>query len=145
MSNNPEISNIYVDWLEKSISDEYLIHYEYSDFDNLEPIGNGSFGNVMRANWKNPDQIELPINGSSSPKSSIEIDEDLDCLELTEDIKNYTEVKSSQSNMTNFKNNSLVNINKSSLKSSKEIDDDLEDLEITNFYKNNNESSSSLR
>ncbi|CAG8596387.1 10352_t:CDS:1 [Funneliformis mosseae] len=89
--------------------------------------------------------MELPLNGTPSPKPSIEIDEDLECLELTEDIKNFTEIKSSQSNMTNFKNNSLVNINNSRFKSSKERDEDLEDLEITYFYKNNNESSSSLR
>ncbi|CAI2177253.1 17901_t:CDS:2, partial [Funneliformis geosporum] len=56
MSNNPEISNIYIDWLEKSISDEYLIHYKYSDFNNKTEIGNGSFGSVIRANWRIPDR-----------------------------------------------------------------------------------------
>ncbi|CAI2196730.1 6533_t:CDS:2, partial [Funneliformis geosporum] len=49
MSIDPETSNI--DWLEKSISDEYFI--EFSDFSNLQLIGNGSFGSVWRANWKN--------------------------------------------------------------------------------------------
>ncbi|CAI2201908.1 17824_t:CDS:2, partial [Funneliformis geosporum] len=53
MSNNSEISNIYIDWLEKSISDEYFIYYEFSDFNNLQLIGNGLFGSVMRASWKN--------------------------------------------------------------------------------------------
>ncbi len=46
-------SSFYINWLEKSITDEYFNHYEYSDFKNLQSIGNGSFGNVMRANWKN--------------------------------------------------------------------------------------------
>jgi len=46
-------SNFYIDWLEKSITDEYFNHYEYSDFKNLQSIGIGSFGSVMRANWKN--------------------------------------------------------------------------------------------
>ena len=51
MSNIKEPS-FYIDWLGKSIIDEYLNHYEYSDFRNLQLIGKGSFGNVMRANWK---------------------------------------------------------------------------------------------
>ncbi|RGB37964.1 kinase-like domain-containing protein [Rhizophagus diaphanus] len=45
--------NYYINWLEKSIADEYLNYYEYSEFKNLKPIGNGSFGSVIRANWKN--------------------------------------------------------------------------------------------
>ncbi len=55
MSNKTDIkeSNSYIDWLEKSITDEYFNHYEYSDFKNLQSIGSGSFGNVIRANWKN--------------------------------------------------------------------------------------------
>ncbi|GBB83453.1 hypothetical protein RclHR1_10190002 [Rhizophagus clarus] len=46
-----------VDWLEKSISDDYLNYYEYSDFNNLVYIGRGSYGTVVRANWKNTDNI----------------------------------------------------------------------------------------
>ncbi|RGB35178.1 kinase-like domain-containing protein [Rhizophagus diaphanus] len=45
-------SNYYIDWLEKSIANEYLNYHEYSEFKNLEPIGSGSFGSVVRANWK---------------------------------------------------------------------------------------------
>ncbi|GBC44942.2 kinase-like domain-containing protein [Rhizophagus irregularis DAOM 181602=DAOM 197198] len=45
--------NYYINWLEKSIADEYFNYYEYSEFKNLEPIGSGSFGSVVRANWKN--------------------------------------------------------------------------------------------
>jgi hypothetical protein len=46
-------TNYYIDWLEKSIENEYLNYYEYSEFTNLEPIGSGSYGSVVRANWKN--------------------------------------------------------------------------------------------
>ena len=55
MSNKIDIkeSDFYINWLEKSITDEYISHYEYSDFKNLQSIGSGSFGNVIRANWKN--------------------------------------------------------------------------------------------
>jgi len=49
--------NFYIDWLENSIADEYFTYYEYSDFKNLQPIGNGSFGKVTRANWKNADRF----------------------------------------------------------------------------------------
>ena len=44
--------SFYTDWLEKSITDDYFNHYEYSDFKNLQFLGKGSFGNVRRANWK---------------------------------------------------------------------------------------------
>jgi hypothetical protein len=46
-------SNIYIDWLEKSIVDEYINYYNYSEFKNLKPLGSGSYGKVVRANWKN--------------------------------------------------------------------------------------------
>ena len=43
----------YIDWLEQSIANEYLNSYEYSDFKNLQSIGNGACGgSVVRANWK---------------------------------------------------------------------------------------------
>ena len=50
-------ANYYINWLEKSIEDEYLNHYEYSEFENLESIGSGSYGNVFRANLKDTDSL----------------------------------------------------------------------------------------
>jgi hypothetical protein len=50
-------SNKYIDWLESSIANEYLNYYEYSEFENIQPLGNGSYGSVVRANWKNTDTI----------------------------------------------------------------------------------------
>ncbi|RGB35179.1 kinase-like domain-containing protein, partial [Rhizophagus diaphanus] len=50
-------SNIYIDWLEKSINDEYINYYNYLEFKNLNPLGSGSYGRVFRANWKNTDGI----------------------------------------------------------------------------------------
>ena len=46
-----------IDWLERSIAEEHIISYEYSDFKNLQPIGSGSFSSVIRANWKNTDSF----------------------------------------------------------------------------------------
>ncbi|RGB25790.1 kinase-like domain-containing protein [Rhizophagus diaphanus] len=45
--------NWYSDWLEKSIAEEFITYYEYSEFKNPQTIGKGSFGNVTRSNWKN--------------------------------------------------------------------------------------------
>ncbi len=59
MSDKTDIkeSNFYIGWIEKSITDEYFKHYGYTDFKNLQSIGIGSFGNVMRANWKNTNRL----------------------------------------------------------------------------------------
>jgi hypothetical protein len=46
-----------INWLEKSISDKYIKYYEYSDFKIIDRIGNGSFGSVFCANWKETDNI----------------------------------------------------------------------------------------
>ena len=45
-------SNVHIDWLEKSIKEEHIIYYEYSDFKNRKLIGSGSYGKIVRANWK---------------------------------------------------------------------------------------------
>ncbi len=51
------MSNEGIDWIEKSIIDEHINYLEYSNFKHLKPIGHGSFGNVVRANWKQTDCI----------------------------------------------------------------------------------------
>jgi serine/threonine protein kinase len=50
-------SNHYIDWLERSIVDEHIKYYEYSDFTNIQHIGKGSYGNVVRANWKTSNRL----------------------------------------------------------------------------------------
>ena len=57
MSNKIKKPSFYINWLEKSITDKYLSYYEYSDFKNLQAIGNGAHGKVMRVNWKNIDDF----------------------------------------------------------------------------------------
>jgi hypothetical protein len=54
---NETILNDCIDWLEKSITNEYLNYYEYTEFCNLSPIGSGSFGSIVRATWKNTENI----------------------------------------------------------------------------------------
>ncbi|GET50560.1 kinase-like domain-containing protein [Rhizophagus irregularis DAOM 181602=DAOM 197198] len=49
--------NCYMEWLEKSIAEEFITSYEYSEFKILQKIGKGSFGSVRSASWKNTDQV----------------------------------------------------------------------------------------
>ena len=53
------IKNLYTDtnWLENFITKERITCYEYSDFKNIQQIGNGSFGSVVRVNWKTIDHF----------------------------------------------------------------------------------------
>ncbi|RGB29447.1 hypothetical protein C1646_766599 [Rhizophagus diaphanus] len=47
-------------WIEETVDKEYLKLYEYKQFNNIQHIGTGKFGNVYRANWKNSEiQITL--------------------------------------------------------------------------------------
>lgn len=55
-SNENEI-NDYNNWLEKSINNENIKYFEYSDFENVRSIGRGTFGSVVRANLKNTDEF----------------------------------------------------------------------------------------
>ena len=57
------------DWLENSITNGYLNYYEYSEFKNIQPLGDGSYGSVVRANWKNTDTI-LAVKSFNSQAST---------------------------------------------------------------------------
>ena len=46
-----------LDWLNNSIAEEHIKYYEYSDFKDIQQIGSGSYGNVVRGNWKNSDRF----------------------------------------------------------------------------------------
>ncbi|CAG8467214.1 11113_t:CDS:2 [Funneliformis mosseae] len=49
----------YIDWLKDAIDNEHVKRYEYLEFKDEQPIGNGSYGNVCRVNWKNKDVFAL--------------------------------------------------------------------------------------
>jgi hypothetical protein len=49
-------SNEWIDWIEESINKRHVKYYEYKYFKNIQEIGNGGFGKVYRANWKNSEQ-----------------------------------------------------------------------------------------
>ncbi|EXX54982.1 Rad53p [Rhizophagus irregularis DAOM 197198w] len=54
MAENSKINNLkyYIHWLDNSISEEHIKYYKYSDFTNIQQIGKGAYGIVVRASWK---------------------------------------------------------------------------------------------
>src|SRR6266498_4057780 len=51
------MSNEYIDWIEKSIVDEHINYYKYSDFKLVQQIGHDPAGNVVCASWKHSNDI----------------------------------------------------------------------------------------
>ena len=47
----------YIDWINDSIAEKSIKYYKYSEFKNIQQIGSGSYGNVIRVNWKNPNRF----------------------------------------------------------------------------------------
>ena len=45
--------NYYIDWLERSIIDEHINYYDYSEFKYVQHIGTGAYGSVELVSWKN--------------------------------------------------------------------------------------------
>ena len=58
------------DWLEKAIDNEHLDYFEYSEFKNIQPIGNGAFGSVFRADWKGTDTT-FALKSFNNQKSTL--------------------------------------------------------------------------
>ncbi|CAB4388342.1 unnamed protein product [Rhizophagus irregularis] len=65
-SNNEsdDTDNKWVQWIKDGIANEYINYHDYNEFQDMERIGVGGFGNVYRANWKS-------LNTVISLKSSI--------------------------------------------------------------------------
>jgi serine/threonine protein kinase len=55
-TNDNEIID-YNNWLETSINNGCIEYFEYSNFENIQSIGRGTFGSVVRANWKNTNKF----------------------------------------------------------------------------------------
>ncbi|CAG8662132.1 12163_t:CDS:1, partial [Funneliformis caledonium] len=62
-NNNP---SVYIDWLEKAISEDYIKNYDYAKFTNKEEINSGSYGNIFRANWNDSDTVMVLKSSYSS-------------------------------------------------------------------------------
>ena len=48
--------NYFTDWIEKSVAEGHIKLFEYSDFENIQPI-RMVYGNVERVSWKNADRF----------------------------------------------------------------------------------------
>jgi hypothetical protein len=59
MSKNTKIDdlNYYIDWLNNSVAEKHIKCYEYSIFKNIQQIGKGAYGNVVRVNWKDSNRL----------------------------------------------------------------------------------------
>ena len=68
MTDNNDSS--YIDWLEKEINNEHVDYFEYSEFNNIQPIGNGGFGSVFRADWKSTGTT-LALKSFNNQKSTL--------------------------------------------------------------------------
>ncbi|CAB4414800.1 unnamed protein product [Rhizophagus irregularis] len=54
---NTNNTNEWINWIEEAVDKEHLKFYEYEEFNNIQHIGTGDFGNVYRANWKNSGKL----------------------------------------------------------------------------------------
>ncbi|RGB27424.1 kinase-like domain-containing protein [Rhizophagus diaphanus] len=50
-------TNEWVNWIEEAVDKGHLKFYEYEEFNKIQHIGTGGFGNVYRANWKNSEKL----------------------------------------------------------------------------------------
>ncbi|CAG8495701.1 10673_t:CDS:2 [Funneliformis caledonium] len=74
-------SNVYLGWLEKAISENYIKYYNYDEFVNKEEISSCSYGNVSRASW-----------GDSGTIMAIKYSLNLTIQEIVNEIKMQREV-----------------------------------------------------
>ncbi|CAB4379982.1 unnamed protein product [Rhizophagus irregularis] len=54
-----QVANNSKEWIKEVISKKHIKYYEYIQFHNIEKIGNGNFGKVYRAKWKNSEQYMI--------------------------------------------------------------------------------------
>ena len=79
--------NYYVNWLNNSIADEHINYYEYSEFKNTQQIGSGSYGNVVRVNWKNPDRFFALKSFNNDDQTLKEVVKEVQYLKLSLKVK----------------------------------------------------------
>ncbi|GES72839.1 kinase-like domain-containing protein [Rhizophagus clarus] len=54
---NDNTVNKSIQWIKNGIINEYIIYHDYNEFQNIQRIGSGGFGDFYRANWKNSNTV----------------------------------------------------------------------------------------
>jgi serine/threonine protein kinase len=61
MASSSNSKNTYIDkqirWFKDGITEGYINYYDYTEFNNIKPIGYGAFGKVYQATWKSSNTI----------------------------------------------------------------------------------------
>ncbi|GBB84172.1 hypothetical protein RclHR1_01080028 [Rhizophagus clarus] len=83
MKHNENNSNEH--WFDDAISKKLIKYYDYRYFNNIELIGNGGFGRVFRANWKNSEQY-LALKSIFNFKNATFVKEIVRELELQREV-----------------------------------------------------------
>ena len=64
------MSNEYIDWIEKSIVDEHINCYEYSDFKLMQQVEHDPSENVMCVSWKHTNHL-FTLKSSCNEKTAL--------------------------------------------------------------------------
>lgn len=62
--------NECINYIEEAISKKHVKYYEYKNFNNIEKIANGTFGEIYCANLKNSEQY-FALKSFNLDKSTI--------------------------------------------------------------------------
>ena len=55
--NSSKNINEWAKWIEDGIDKEFINHYNYNEFQDIQPVGYGGFGKVYRANWESSNTV----------------------------------------------------------------------------------------
>ncbi|CAB5382203.1 unnamed protein product [Rhizophagus irregularis] len=80
--------NYYISWFDYSISEEHIKYYEYSDFTNIQHIGKGSYGNVVRVNWKTSNRLFALKSFNNNKQTLKEVAKELKLIRSVDDHEN---------------------------------------------------------
>ncbi|GES76006.1 kinase-like domain-containing protein [Rhizophagus clarus] len=80
--------NYCIDWLERSITEEHIKSYENSDFINIQPIGTGAYGNVVRVNQRNTNRVFALKSFNSDKQTLKEVVKELKLHRKVDDHEN---------------------------------------------------------
>ncbi|RIA81416.1 hypothetical protein C1645_837047 [Glomus cerebriforme] len=75
-------------WLNNSIAEEHIKYYEYSNFTNIQQIGKGLYGNVVRVYCKNSDHFFTLKSFNNHEQTIKEVEKELKLLRSIDDHEN---------------------------------------------------------